>query len=209
MPFITLEGIDSSGKSTQMRLLQEAYGDRVLLTQEPGGTPLGEEIRRILLDRRHHEMTANTEMLLYFADRAQHVERKVRPALAEGRTVISDRYVETTLAYQGFGRGIPRDVILALARIATGGLSPDLVVLLDVPVETGLARVTKRGGEDRLEAEVREFHDRVHAGYHALAAAAPERWLVLDGTLPSAAIHERLVSEAERRGLMPKADGVR
>lgn len=204
MPFITFEGIEGSGKSTQLRLLHEAYGDRLLITQEPGGTPLGVAIRAILLDRRHHAMTATTELLLYLADRAQHVESLVRPALAEGRTVVSDRYLETTFAYQGYGRGIPQETIRTLGRVATGGLTPDLIVLLDVPVDVGLARVGKRGAHDRLEAEVREFHERVAAGYRQLVAESPERWLIIDGTLPSPNIHERLVAEANRRGLMPK-----
>lgn len=210
MPFITLEGIEGSGKSTQLRLLQEAYGDQILLTQEPGGTPLGVAIRAILLDRRHHEMTATTELLLYLADRAQHVESLIRPALAQGRTVVSDRYLETTFAYQGYGRGISQETIRNLGRVATGGLTPDLIVLIDVPVEVGLARVGKRGVHDRLEAEVREFHERVAAGYRELVAENPERWLIVDGTLPSPNIHQRLVAEAERRKLLPKGShGVR
>ncbi len=193
-----------------MRLLQEAYGDRLLLTQEPGGTPLGVAIRSILLDRRHHAMTSTTELLLYLADRAQHVESLLRPALAEGRTVVSDRYLETTFAYQGYGRGIPAETIRSLGRVATGGLTPDLIVLLEVPVETGLARVGKRGAHDRLESEVREFHERVAAGYRRLAAEDPGRWQIIDGTLPSPHIHEHIVAEAERRGLMPaRPHGVR
>ena len=210
VPFITLEGIEGSGKSTQMRLLRDAYGERILLTQEPGGTALGVAIRAILLDRKHHEMTATTELLLYLADRAQHVESLVRPALERGLTVISDRYLETTFAYQGYGRGIPAETIETLGRIATGGLRPDLIVLLDVPVEVGLARVGKRGIHDRLEAEVREFHERVRAGYQQLVRDAPERWLVVDGTRAWSWIHDQIVAECARRGLLPQgAHGVR
>lgn len=204
MPFVTFEGIEGSGKSTQLRLLQESHGAALVLSQEPGGTPLGEAIRELLLDRRHHAMTATTELLLYFADRAQHVGEKVRPALERGETVVSDRYVDSTLAYQGYGRGVPLGVIRSLAAIATGGLEPDLTVLLDLPVRLGLDRVGRRGRQDRLESEVREFHERVCAGYHALAQAEPERWLVLDATAAPAEIHRRIVEAGEQRGLMPK-----
>lgn len=204
MPFVTLEGIEGSGKSTQLRLLQESHGAALLLTQEPGGTPLGALIRETILDRRHATMTSTTELLLYFADRAQHVGETLRPALERGETVVSDRYVDSTLAYQGYGRGIPLDVIRSLAVIATGGLEPDLTVLLDLPVRLGLARVGRRGREDRLESEVGEFHERVCAGYHTLAQAEPERWLVLDASAAPAEIHRRIVEAGERRGLMPK-----
>jgi dTMP kinase len=210
MPFITFEGVEGSGKTTQLRLLGERFGARVVLTQEPGGTPLGAAIRAILLDRRHHEMTATAELLLYAADRAQHVERVVRPALQEGRTVVSDRYVESTLAYQGLGRGLSEPVIRTLSQIATAGLLPDLIVLLEVPVDVGLGRVGRRGVEDRLEAELREFHERVAAGYRSLAATEPGRWLVLDGTEPPSFLHERIVDEALRRQLLPaEASAVR
>lgn len=204
MPFVTLEGIEGSGKTTQLRLLQESHGSAIVLSQEPGGTPLGEAIRQTLLDRRHQAMTATTELLLYFADRAQHVGEKLRPALERGETVVSDRYVDSTLAYQGYGRGVPLEVIRSLARIATSGLQPELTVLLDLPVRLGLDRVGRRGRHDRLEAEVREFHERVCGGYHSLAQAEPDRWLVLDATAAPAQIHRRIVEEGERRGLMPK-----
>ncbi len=204
MPFVTLEGIEGSGKSTQLRLLQESHGAALLLTQEPGGTQLGTLIRETILDRRHGAMTPITELLLYFADRAQHVGEKLRPALERGETIVCDRYVDSALAYQGYGRGIPLEVIRSLAVIATGGLEPELTVLLDLPVRLGLERVGRRGREDRLESEVGEFHERVCAGYHSLAQAEPERWLVLDATAAPAEIHRRIVEAGERRGLMPK-----
>lgn len=210
MPFITLEGIEGSGKSTQLDLLRQAWGPGLVLTQEPGGTTIGREIRETLLRRRPDRMAARAELLLYFADRAQHVEEKIRPALAGGLTVISDRYVDSTRAYQGYGRGLPLGDIDALWRIATGGLVPDLTLLLDVSVETGLQRVGKRGLEDRLESERREFHERVREGYHALAAAEPLRWRVLDASGDPLELHRTLVAELDRRGLHPvEGHGVR
>lgn len=210
MPFITLEGIEGSGKSTLVHRLSAEHGALVVTTQEPGGTLVGRAIRDVILDRRNHAMTATAELLLYFADRAQHVETVVRPVLARRGTLVSDRYVDSSLAYQGYGRGVPLDLIRALAGIATGGLVPDLTFLLDVPVEVGLARVGRRGGEDRLEAEVRAFHERVRDGYHALAAQEPKRWVVLDGTSPAEEIYRQFVEAASLRNLMPpERHGVR
>jgi dTMP kinase len=209
MPFITLEGIEGCGKSTQARRLREALGAGAILSCEPGGTSIGREIREVLLDRRHSGMAPLTELLLYFADRAQHVAELVRPALARGEVVISDRYVDSTLAYQGYGRGLDIEDIRRLARIATADLMPDLTLLLDVSVEEGLTRVGKRGARDRLEAETRAFHQRVRAGYLALAAAEPERWETVDGSGDLELVGWRVLAAVTRRGLHAVADGVR
>jgi dTMP kinase len=203
VPFITFEGIEGCGKSTQAQRLAERLGSRALLTREPGGTPIGLAVRKVLLDPASRGMSPVTELLLYFADRAQHVAEVVRPALARGLVVLCDRHVESSLAYQGYGRRLPLGAIRALAELATGGLRPDTIVLFDVPVELGLARARERGAQDRLEAEVLEFHQRVSAGYEALVAQEPERWLRVDGSGPADAVFESLWRGLAGRGLVP------
>lgn len=174
---IAFEGGEGSGKSTQARLFAEAHG--ALLTHEPGGTGLGRAIRKLVLDPATGGIGARAEALLLAADRAQHVDDVIAPALAGGRDVVSDRYSASSLAYQGYGRGLPVEEIRSLTLWASGRLEPDVVVLLDVPLD--VARTRWRGERDRLEAEAEEFHVRVAEGYDALARAEPDRWLRVDG----------------------------
>ncbi|SDF61262.1 dTMP kinase [Blastococcus aurantiacus] len=183
--FIAFEGGEGAGKSTQVKRLQEWLTNEGLVartTFEPGATPSGAGIRTILLDRAHTAISPRSEALLYAADRAQHVHDVLRPALDSGEVVITDRFVDSSLAYQGAGRTIPLDDVRMLSRWATGGLEPDLTILLDLPPETGLARARGRSVADRMESESLEFHQRVRQTFRALAESDPDRYLVLDAT---------------------------
>lgn len=178
-PFITFEGPEGAGKSTQAKLLAEALrqdGHEVLLTAEPGGDPVAQEIRTILLHSKS-SIVPEAELLLYLAARTQHVKHIILPALERGEIVISDRYADSSVAYQGYGRGIDLDTLRKLNEFATGGLVPDLTILLDVPVEFGLGRQHDR---NRFEEESLEFHRKVRAGFLELAKLEPERWVVID-----------------------------
>jgi dTMP kinase len=181
--FITFEGMDGSGKTTQTRRLaarlREA-GRTVLETAEPGGTAIGRKIRQILLDAGNQDLSPTAELLLYFASRAQNVDEWILPALARGEIVLADRFTDSTLVYQGCGRGLGAETVLALDRIACRGLRPDLTLFLDVAVETSLARARSRnagsgGAETRMDEQSMEFHHRVYEAYQALAAREPER----------------------------------
>ena len=191
--FITFEGPEGAGKSTQVKLLSEwlkAQGHQVLTTREPGnGGQIGKEIRQLVLH--HQDMTPEAEYLLYSADRAEHVRTVIQPALNQGLMVLCDRYLDSSLAYQGYGRGLSLDWLRAVAEGATGGLKPYRTFLLDLPPEVGLARFE---GRDRLEREPPEFHRRVRQGYLELAMAEPERFVVVDATLPPEEIQKSLRS---------------
>ena len=193
---ITFEGVEGSGKSTQAELLYDALSARglpCLLTREPGGTPIGEKIRDVLLAREHSEMSAKTELLLYLASRHQHVQEKLLPAIRAGKVVISDRYSESSLAYQGRARGLSFKVVSRLDKFATGGLRADLVAVVDVPPQTGRSR--KQQEPDRLESEAAQFHEAVREGYLQLARRAPKRIRVFDGLKERAELHEEIRGE--------------
>ncbi len=194
--FITLEGPDGSGKTTQVRLLAEwlqEQGYPVVLVREPGGTAIGERIRDVLHDPAHTGMTPWAEVFLYCAARAQLVAEVVRPALAAGQTVLCDRYADSTLAYQGYGRGLDLEALRLVLHLATGGLTPDLTFYLDISPEEGLARRRAGGGEwNRLDQETVEFHRRVRAGYLELAGQEPRRWIVVDAARPVEAVQADL-----------------
>ena len=185
--FLTFEGGDGSGKSTQAALLEQwltAQGRTVVRTREPGGTDVGDEIREIVLHRRGH-IAPRAEALLYAADRAHHIATVVRPALARGEIVLQDRYLDSSVAYQGVGRELDAGEVRKLSLWAVEGLLPELTVLLDLDVAIGRSRLDEaRTRYDRLEAEAAEFHGRVREAYLALAAAEPQRFLVLDASLP-------------------------
>jgi dTMP kinase len=193
--FITFEGIDGSGKSTQLRLLTNylrSSGCDLLVTREPGGTPLGLRLRAALLDAQE-QVDPLTELLVFAADRAQHVRRLLRPSLEAGRVVISDRYADATVAYQGAGRGFPPELITKIVELATAGLKPDLTLLFDLPVAVCLDRTRRRtegkNRGDRLDAENAEFHSRVRHEYLRIAAAEPERVKIIDSNGPVDGTH--------------------
>jgi len=190
--FITFEGVEGSGKSTQIRLAGEflqALGLTVVVTQEPGGTPLGERIREILLNRGGFDISGEAEVFLFAAARAQHADAVIRPALESGKIVLCDRFSDATIAYQAYGRGLPLESVREICRLASRGLSPDLTLLFDLPVEEGLARalqrIAGRGGgarEDRFEREHLDFHRRIREGYLAVARQEPGRVRILDAS---------------------------
>lgn len=200
--FISLEGIEGCGKTTQLRLLADwlrAAGHEVLTTREPGGCPIADQIRAILLTPQSQALVPRAELLLYAAARAQHVDEVVKLALQAGKIVLCDRYTDATLAYQGGGRGLDQALIADLNALATGGLSPQLTLLLDLPVEIGLGRATSRNQsnadqEGRFEQESLEFHRRVQTAYRQLAKAEPGRFCLIDASGSVAQVHERTVN---------------
>lgn len=198
--FITFEGMDGSGKTTQMLRLAarlRSAGREVLETAEPGGTAIGGKIRRILLDSANQELSPAAELLLYFASRAQNVDEWIRPALAEGKIILCDRFTDSTLVYQGCGRGLGAETVLTLDRIACRGLKPDLTILVDIDVETSLQRAVARNlaatsDETRMDDQSLEFHQRVYRAYHELADREPDRIRVVDGRAGIDALERRI-----------------
>jgi len=185
--FVTFEGPEGCGKTTQMRLLAahlREQGVDVLTTREPGSTPIGERVRAILLDPKHTEMQAATEFLLFSAARAQHVEQVIRPHLAQEGVVLCDRYADSSLAYQGYGHRLDLETLRAITRFATRGLMPDLTLYLDIPIQLGLKR--KAGGDgdawNRMEQKEIAFHERMRSGYRTMAAKEPQRWVTIGAT---------------------------
>ncbi len=207
MPLITFEGVEGSGKSTQVQRLLAVLGPRAIASHEPGGTPFGRDLRRLLLDSRDYALAPMAELLLFLADRAQHVNEVIRPALAKGRVVLVDRFTDSTLAYQGYGRGLDAEQLKGLTRAASGGLTPDLTILLDLPVIEGLARAGRRGAQDRIEGEAQTFHERVRGGYLELAQQEPGRWVTVDATQPEDAVARRIQGVLAQRGLLAGPKG--
>ena len=200
--FISLEGGEGAGKSTQARLLAIWLRDNgydVLATHEPGATKIGMRLRALLLDTAHTGLSPWAEALMYAADRAEHVAAVIKPALARGTIVVTDRYVDSTLAYQGAGRKLPLDAIREINERATGGLVPDMTFLLDLPPAAGLSRRARSA--DRLESEPEQFHERVRSGFLALAEAEPSRYLVLDAARDPSEISKEIQEVV--RGLLP------
>lgn len=193
--FITLEGPEGSGKTSQIPALAEhirSLGYKVLLTREPGGTIIGDQIRNVLVSLENKALTPQAETLLFLAARAQLVREVIQPSLAEGIVVLSDRYADATLAYQGYGHGVDLDVLRKLLEFATGGLQPDLKILLDIDVENGLNRKTGCGEWNRLDAYSVAFHERVRKGYHNLAEAEPDKWVIIDASLDRETVQAEL-----------------
>jgi dTMP kinase len=206
--FITIEGIEGSGKTTQISHMAgflNRMGYECIVTREPGGTKIGEKIRRILLDQDHHMLDAIAELLLYTADRAQHVSETIKPALDEGKVVLCDRFCDSTIAYQGAARGIDAGTVKALNRLVLKDISPDITFLLDLPPDVGLLRAWKEidnGSRDvaqsRFEREQILFHEKVRRGYLSLAKAEPERFRVIDASLSPEAVKDGILQELER-----------
>jgi len=201
--FITFEGIEGCGKTTQIRLLATALrhqGHDVIETREPGGCDIADQIRAVLLDAKNNRMTSPTELLLYAAARAQHVAEVIRPALDAGKTVLCDRFCDATLAYQGYGRQLDIDQITTLNAYACQGVRPDTTLLLDLPVEIGLGRARQRNeqhsgpNEDRFEQESLNFHQRIRQAYLQLADNEPQRFLIIDAQGNPQTVAERIAS---------------
>ena len=198
MKFITFEGPEGSGKTTQIALLAKSLrqqGVEVMRTREPGGTPIGDQIRQIIIGMENEALVPSAEFLLFSASRAQLIQERIRPALDKGQIVLCDRFFDSSLAYQGYGHGLPLERLRMITAFATNGLVPDITFFLDLDIEIGLRRrlmaAKSKGGEwNRLDAQKVAFHQRVRAGYHALAAAEPSRWRIVDASPEPKVVHE-------------------
>ncbi|MCQ8103556.1 dTMP kinase [Methylomonas sp. SURF-2] len=193
--FITLEGGEGVGKSTNLQFIRQLLVQKqlsVILTREPGGTELAEKIRRLLLEQHNESVTPEAELLLMFAARSQHIHHVILPALAQGQWVLSDRFTDATYAYQGGGRQMDQAIIAWLENTVQGEMRPDLTLLLDAPVETGLLRARQRGNLDRFESERRDFFERVRQAYLARARQEPRRYAIIDASLPLADVQEQI-----------------
>jgi len=201
--FVTFEGSEGSGKSTQIELLAESLRGQdhaVVTTREPGGTSIGEQVRDCLHNIENTRMTAAAEVLLYSASRSQLVKEVIMPALAQGQIVLSDRYADSTLAYQGYGRQLDLETLIRITNFATGGLIPDMTIFLDVDVKAGLARRTVGQAEiNRMDLQEIEFYERVRMGYLTLATLGPERWIIIDANRPVDEIQADIRSHMEER----------
>ncbi|HCJ09492.1 MAG: dTMP kinase [Lachnospiraceae bacterium] len=200
--FITMEGPDGSGKTTQIDLLKkylEKKGYDIVIAREPGGTVIGEAIRKIILNPEYEEMGHMTELLLYASARAQLVNQVIKPALAEGKAVICDRFVESSAVYQGIGRGLGVDTVYEVNNYALGDVQPKLTIFMDLDAEEGIKRKKQQAELDRMEKEDLSFHKRVVDGYRQLARLYPERIVPIDATLPIDTIHSMIVEEVEHR----------
>ncbi len=198
--FITFEGIEGAGKSTQINILKDyliSKGWPTICTREPGGTYIGDELRDILLDIDNTDIDSKVEALLYAASRAQLVAKIIKPALDEGKIVLSDRYIDSSLAYQGYGRGLPLDVIMEFNQWATSSLQPDLTFLFKLSAETGFSRM-KVEQADRIESENMDFHKRVEAGYEELAKMYKKRYQVIDATQDIEAISQQIINGIDK-----------
>ncbi|MDG2307924.1 MAG: dTMP kinase [Candidatus Binatia bacterium] len=199
--FITIEGVEGAGKTTQAARLADVLrreGHDVVLTREPGGTDLGRRLRHLLLDESSLAPTPQTELLLYLADRAEHVQRLIQPALEKGSVVIADRFSDSMVAYQGHGRGVPVETVRSLDDFARGGIEPALTFVLDLPPEEGLERIRATRSGDRLENEDIEFHRRVRAGFQTIAAEYPQRVTVLDARSDVPAVAAEIAALARK-----------
>lgn len=199
--FITFEGPDGSGKTTQARMLAEYLqmrGMEVLHTREPGGTAISEQIREVILSTRNQSIQHETEALLFSAARAQIVAELIRPALAAGKIVVCDRYADSTMAYQGYGLGLDLEALRAITRFATGGLVPDMTFYIDVPAEIGLTR-RQRGETNRLDQKDLAYHARVREGFLKMAKEEPRRWIVVDGTQPVDQVQQEIRKKLEAK----------